>query len=91
MATIASGNTIRIPNTANRMPQVRKRFCHTRSMSLSTAALTTALSKLSEISSTDSTRMIHSIPAVPAMLPVLLIPYHAPSPRQTSVKTRLKP
>ena len=91
MATMASGNTTRIPNTAKAMPQVRKRPCQTLSISLSTEALTTALSKLSEISSTDSTRMIHSSPAVSATLPVLVQPYQAPSARHTSVNTNDSP
>jgi hypothetical protein len=43
-ATIRTGKTIRMPNTAIAMPQVRKRRCHTGSISLSTVALTTALS-----------------------------------------------
>jgi len=85
IATIASGNTIRIPNTAKAMPHSRKRRCQTSSISLSTEALTTALSKLSETSSTDSTTMIHSICAVPATVPVLIQPYHKPSARHTNV------
>ena len=87
IATIARGKTIRIPNTAKAMPQVRNRFCQTSSISLSTEALTTALSKLSETSSTESTTMIHSSDAVPPRSPVLDQPYHAPSARQISVKT----
>jgi len=52
------------------MPQVRNRRCHTASMSVSTAALTTALSNDSEISSTASTMTIHTIPAVALIEPV---------------------
>ena len=87
MATIASGNTIRIPNTAKAMPHSRKRCCQTSSISLSTEAFTTALSKLSEISSTERTTMIHRTCAVPATLPVLAHPYQSPSARHTSVNT----
>ena len=56
-------------------------------MSLSTAALTTALSKDSETSRIDRTKMIHSIEAVAARLPDCAHPYHTPSARQTSVNT----
>ena len=63
------------------MPQVRKRRCQTLSMSLSTVALTTALSKLSEISRTERTTMIHSICAVPETVPVLYMPYHGAEPQ----------
>ena len=90
IATIASGNTMRIPNTAKAMPQSRKRFCQTSSISLSTEALTTALSKLSETSSTDSTTTIHSICAVPATVPVLNQPYQTASARQMAVKMQEK-
>ena len=91
MATMASGNTTRMPNTAKAIPQVRKRFCQTSSISLRTDALTTALSKLSEISSTDRTTMIHSIDSVPPTEPLLTQPYHAPRPRQNRVKMNEKP
>jgi len=53
--TMASGNTMRMPNTAIRMPHSRKRWRHFSSMWRSTVALTTALSKDSEVSSTAST------------------------------------
>ncbi len=79
IATMASGKTIRIPNTAMTMPQVRNRFCQIGSMSLSTAALTTALSNDSEISSTERTSTIHSSSSVLAREPVSCHPYHAPS------------
>ena len=68
------------------MPQVRKRRCQTSSISFSTEALTTALSKLSEISSTERTTMIHSMDIVPLIVPVALQPYQAPRPRQMRVK-----
>ena len=86
IATMASGNTIRIPNTAKAIPQVRKRFCHTSSICVRTDALTTALSKLSETSSTDRITTIHSNCSVPARLPVLDKPYKAPMTRQMTVK-----
>ncbi|MND01324.1 hypothetical protein D3C83_202720 [compost metagenome] len=66
------------------------RYSATSSISLRTAALTTALSKLSEISRIESTAMIHSICAVPATVPVLAQPYQAPSARQTNVNTNEK-
>ena len=91
IATMASGKTTRMPKTAKAMPQVRKRRCQILSISFSTEAFTTALSKLSEISSTDNTAMIHSMEAVPPTLPVLDQPYQAPSARQISVKTKEKP
>jgi hypothetical protein len=55
ITTMRSGKRIRIPNTAIRMPQVRKRRCHSGRIVLSLLALTMALSKDSEISSTAST------------------------------------
>ena len=91
MATIASGKTTRMPNTAKAMPQVRNRRCHTSSISLRTEALTTALSKLSEISRTERTRTIHSIDSVPPTVPVLSQPYQTESPRQIRVKMKAKP
>src|SRR6478609_7426880 len=87
IATTASGNTIRMPKTAMTMPQVRKRRCQTSSMSLSTVALTTALSNDSEISSTDSTITIHTSDRVPETLPVTDQPYHTASARQTAVNS----
>ncbi|OGS57942.1 MAG: hypothetical protein A3J40_02020 [Erythrobacter sp. RIFCSPHIGHO2_12_FULL_63_10] len=91
MATMASGNTIRMPNTAKAMPQVRKRRCQISSISLSTEALTTALSKLSETSSTERISTIHSISAVASSDPVAVQPYHAARLKQTTVKTNEKP
>ena len=49
-ATMTSGKTSRMPNTAIRMPMVRKILCQNASIRSSTVALTTALSKDSEIS-----------------------------------------
>ena len=91
MATIASGKTMRMPNTAKAMPQVRKRRCQTSSISLRTEALTTALSKLSDISSTDRTATIHSSDNVPVTEAVLTQPYQTARPRQKSVKTNENP
>ncbi len=90
MATMAIGNTIRIPKTAKAMPQVRKRFCQTSSISLRTEALTTALSKLSEISRIESTKTIHRTCNIPAMVPVLSNPYQAASTRQSAMKMNEK-
>ncbi len=81
---------MRIPNTANAMPHMRNRCCQTSSISLSTVALTTALSKLSEISRTDRTTIIQISWAVPDTVPVLAQPYHRPSERQIAVKTKEK-
>ena len=61
---------MRMPNTAITMPQVRNRPCHTGSIWVSTAALTTALSNDSDTSRTPSTSTIHTTPAVAATDPV---------------------
>ena len=70
ITTISSGNTIRIPNTAIRIPQVRKRRCHFGVISFSLLALTMALSKDSEISRTASTSAIIRKDTAPAAAPV---------------------
>ena len=59
-ATIKSGNSRRIPNTAINIPMVRKMSCQNRLQPLSTEALTTALSKESDTSIT------HRIAATPS-------------------------
>src|SRR6478735_3053398 len=68
------------------MPQVRKRRCQTSSMSLSTVAFTTALSKLSETSSTERIITIHSARSMLATTWPWLQPYHAASAKQTMAK-----
>src|SRR6188768_3726801 len=65
------------------MPQVRKRFCQISSMSLSTVALTTALSKLSETSSTERIITIHSARSMLATTWPCVQPYQAARPKQT--------
>ncbi len=50
MATMTTGKTRRMPNTAMRMPTVRKIFCQKAFIFFRIPALTTALSKDSEIS-----------------------------------------
>ncbi len=65
---------------------VRNRCCQTGSMSRSTVALTTALSKLSDTSRIDSTTTIQRMPSVAVIDPVLDQPYHAASAKQTAVK-----
>ena len=64
-ATMTSGNTSRMPNTAIRMPTVRKIRCQNAFIRSSTVALTTALSNESEISRMPriAQRMSPSIPA----------------------------
>src|SRR3546814_1325720 len=70
ITTISSGKTMRMPNTAIRMPQVRNRCCQTGVMSLSLLALTMALSKESEISSTASTAQMKNMVSIPLTVPV---------------------
>ncbi|CAL9289336.1 hypothetical protein SUDANB25_01595 [Streptomyces sp. SudanB25_2051] len=53
IATMTTGKTSRIPNTAIRMPIVRKIFCQKAFIFLRIPALTTALSKEREISRID--------------------------------------
>lgn len=51
-ATITIGKMRRVPTTAIRIPQVRKRFCQVGLIFMRTLALTTALSKERVISNT---------------------------------------
>ena len=51
--TIKIGSKKRVPNTANKIPQVRKRFCHSALIFFRTLAFTTALSKESVTSSIE--------------------------------------
>ena len=62
--TINIGSTKRVPNTASRIPHVRKRFCHTGVIFLRTRAFTTALSKESVTSRTErmTTKISASVP-----------------------------
>ena len=90
IATMSSGNTRRIPNTAIRMPMVRKIRCQRSSIRLSTVALTTALSKLSEIS---STARIATTPASvpPKKIAVMTMPATVASRgRRKSLSTRVR-
>ena len=59
-ATMTTGNTTRMPNTAMAMPQVRNRRRQMASMFFSTVALTTALSKERLTSRTPSTTTMNS-------------------------------
>ena len=68
IATITSGKTIRMPKTAMAIPQVRKRRRHSGLISLSTVALTTALSKDSEISKIASTLTMNNVDKAPTMV-----------------------
>ena len=85
ITTISSGNTIRMPKTAIRMPQVRKRRCQTGCMSLSLLAFTMALSKDNEISSTASTVTMNRIDSMPPSVPVVCHPSTAPRARPRKV------
>ncbi len=85
IATIRTGNTIRIPKTAMAMPQVMKRRRHTGSISRSTVALTTALSNESETSSTASTATMKVVCRTPATVPDISQPIAAPPRRPRSV------
>ena len=85
MTTISSGNTIRMPKTAIRMPQVRKRRCHSGVISLSLLAFTMALSKESEISSTARTQQMKKMVSVPPTVPVICQPRKPPSARPSTV------
>ena len=87
---MAMGKTIRIPKTAINIPIVRKRCCQTGSISRSTVALTTALSKLSDTSRIESTTTIHNMPSVAVIDPVLVQPYQPASAKQTAVKANEK-
>lgn len=60
MATIRMGKMKRMPNTAMRMPQVRKRRCHFSLMVRRTLAFTTALSNDRLTSRTPSSTAISS-------------------------------
>ncbi len=85
ITTISSGKTIRIPNTAITMPQVRKRCCHFGCIVFSLLAFTMALSKDSEISSTARTVQMKRMPAIPPKVPVVCQPRAAPSARPMAV------
>src|SRR3546814_14664416 len=68
------------------IPQVRKRRCQTGSISLSTEALTAALSKESETSRTARTAQIQRMPSAPSTVPVSSQPYHPPKASAKTVK-----
>ena len=74
IATMRSGKTMRIPNTAMAMPQVRKRLTHFSSMSRKTVALTTALSRLSDVSMTPKTAAIKTDDATAPRAPACKYP-----------------
>src|SRR3546814_2782976 len=84
--TITSGKTMRMPKTAIAIPQVKKRRCQTGSMSLSTEALTAALSKESETSRTARTAHIQRMPRAPSTVPVSSQPYQPPKASAKTVK-----
>ena len=67
--TINRGNTIRMPNTAIRMPHVRKRWRQTGVMVFSLLAFTMALSKDREISKTDRIRPMNRKLSAPESCP----------------------
>jgi len=85
MTTISSGNTIRIPKTAIRIPQVRNRRCHSGRIPLRTLAFTMALSKLSEISRTARTATTTKMVSIPPRVSVVCQPRTAPKARPSAV------
>ena len=85
IATIAKGKIIRMPKTAIKIPQVRKRCCQIGVISSSLLAFTIALSKDKAISSVARIAPTSRNPNTPESVPVVAQPSHPDRPKPMTV------
>ena len=88
IATIAKGNTMRMPKTAINMPHVKNRRCQTGVISSSLFAFTIALSKDRAISNAAKIAPTKRKLSMPPYVPVVAQPSHPDSPRPITVTIR---